>query len=56
MTDHIDPMDKVDALSWAIQQLRARAPQGGYGEQIDRNRLHVLELLRDDAQRKARGA
>lgn len=56
MTDHIHPQDKVDALAWAIQQLRLRAPQGGYSEQIDRNRLHLLEQMRDQAQREARGA
>lgn len=53
MTDHIDPIDKVDAISWAIQQLKFKAPQGGF-DQLDRNRLHVLELLREDAQREAR--
>jgi len=53
MTDHIDPMDKVDALAWALQQLKFKAPQGGF-DQLDRNRLHVLELLREDAQREAR--
>ncbi|MBB1060380.1 hypothetical protein [Marilutibacter spongiae] len=51
----IHPQDKLDALDWALQQLRFRAPQGGYQSQLDRNRLHTLEQLRDEAQRKARG-
>jgi hypothetical protein len=54
MAVEIHPQDKVDALQWAINQLRFKAPQGGYSEQIDRNRLHTLEQLRDEAQREAR--
>lgn len=53
MTDYIDPMDKVDAMVWAINRLKHTAPQGGF-DQLDRNRLHLLELLREDAQREAR--
>lgn len=56
MTDHIHPQDKLDAIQWALNELRFRAPQGGYTEQIDRNRIHTLELLRDQAQREARSA
>lgn len=51
MTDFIDPQDKIDALSWAIQQLKA-APEPE--SQLDRNRMHILQLMRDQAQREAR--
>lgn len=54
MAGDIHPQDKLDALQWAINQLRSKAPQGGYSEQIDRNRVHTLEQLRDQAQRELR--
>ena len=52
--DHIDPQDKIDALSWAIGIINQHAPTGGF-EQLDRNRLHALQTLREQAQRAARG-
>lgn len=45
--------DKHDALEWAIKELRLNSMQGGF-DQLDRNRIHVLEQLRDEAQREAR--
>lgn len=54
MTDHIHPADKHDALDFALKELRFRAPQGGYSEQIDRNRLHILEQMREQALRESR--
>lgn len=47
------PDDQHDALTWAINQLKFRAPQGGH-DQLDRNRMHVLEQMRDAALREAR--
>lgn len=54
MTEHIHPGDKADALRWAIKEIRFRAPQGGYGDQIDRNRLHILDQLAREAELEAR--
>lgn len=53
MSGHIDPQDKIDALVWAIGIINKNAPASGF-EQLDRNRLHTLALMRDDAQRDAR--
>lgn len=54
MADHIDPQDKIDALAWAIAIANKHAPAGGF-DQLDRNRLHALQTMRDQAQRDARG-
>ncbi|MCD9046826.1 hypothetical protein [Luteimonas sp. MHLX1A] len=43
------PSDQVDALMWAIKKL-----QGEAKDQLDRNRLHVLEQMRNQAEREAR--
>ncbi|MCD9096148.1 hypothetical protein [Luteimonas fraxinea] len=53
MSGHIDPQDKIDALAWALSIINKHAPAAGF-EQLDRNRLHTLALMRDDAQRDAR--
>ncbi len=53
MSDGIHPQDKLDAIQWAIQQIRQYSPQYGT-DQLARNRVHTLEQLRDEAQREAR--
>lgn len=53
MTDHIHPQDKLDALIWLIQQVRSYSPDYGK-DQLNRNRMHIAEQMRDEAQRKAR--
>jgi hypothetical protein len=53
MTDHIHPQDKLDALSWLIQQVRQHSPEYSR-DQLNRNRMHIAEQLRDQAQRHAR--
>ena len=42
MTDGIHPQDKLDAIQWAIQQIRQYSPQYGT-DQLARNRVHTLE-------------
>ncbi|MCD9005169.1 hypothetical protein LDO31_02770 [Luteimonas sp. XNQY3] len=54
MSDYIDPQDKIDALAWLIGIARENEPDDGYS-QLDRNRMHVAQLMRDQAQRAARG-
>lgn len=53
MSGSIDTQDKIDALAWAIAIINQHAPAAGY-DQLDRNRLHALKTMRDDAQRDAR--
>lgn len=53
MAGDIHPQDKLDALQWALNELRDRPIRVAY-EQLDRNRLHTLEQLRDEARREAR--
>lgn len=53
MGDYVDLRDKVDALDWLIEIARENEPVGGYS-QLDRNRLHVAKILRDEAERESR--
>lgn len=53
MTDHIHPSDKADALEWLIKQVKTYSPEYAK-DQVNRNRMHIAEQLREEAQREAR--
>lgn len=53
MTDHIHPQDKIDSLRWLIDQVKRHSPEFGR-DQLNRNRMHIAEQLRDEAQKEAR--
>jgi hypothetical protein len=54
MTDSIHPNDKLDAILWAIEQVRRFSPPCVLKDQMARNRMIVLKQLRDETQREAR--
>lgn len=45
----MDPIDKLDALDWAVSRLA-----GDADGPLDKLRLHLLKQLRDEARREAR--
>lgn len=49
MTDHLDPMDKVAALEWAVK--KAEEPST---DPLASLNLYVLRQLRDEALREVR--
>lgn len=53
MTGHIHPGDKADALDWLIRQVKAYSPEYA-ADQLNRNRMHLAEQMREEAQREAR--
>lgn len=47
------PSDKADALEWLIQQVRRYSPEFAR-DQLNRNRMHLAEQMRDEALREDR--
>lgn len=49
---NMHPTDIIDALEWALRNLRTHAPENGLPP-IDRMRMHTLQRMCDEAQRAA---
>lgn len=50
MSDHVDPMDKISALEWAVK----KAEEQPVSDPLAQLNLFVLRKMRDEAIREAR--